>query len=160
MSKHAEQFSICRAVGVGFQLSLLCSHSQPVRTWTSQIQGFESNLIDGVAGIFSVMPRDSGRLEIRGRNCIHNDDPLVCLDHPAVPSHRDCCQHVVTLQRILKNQKEGSKIITDYINTPTTGALKVEAALLPPDLTPKELQHDTSQERRVFFYLSPSECGC
>lgn len=58
------------------------------------------------------MPRDAGRLEIGGRNRVHDDDPVVRLDHPAVPSHRDRRQHVVTLEKIYKNQMEGSKSLT------------------------------------------------
>lgn len=88
----------------------ICSHSQLGSTFIySGIQVCESHLTDGGAGIFSVMPRDAGRLEIGGRNCVHDDDPLVCLDHPAVPSHRDCCQHVVTLEKIYKIRRRGAR---------------------------------------------------
>lgn len=67
---------------------LTCAHSQPVTTCTLHLSHLSlSHLIDDVSGVFSVTPRDAGGLEIPGRNRVHNDDPLVRLDHPAVPSH-------------------------------------------------------------------------
>lgn len=66
---------------------LTCARSQPVATCTLHLFRHESHLIDDVLGAFSVTPCDAGGLEIPGRNRVHNDDPLVRLDHPAVPSH-------------------------------------------------------------------------
>lgn len=58
--------------------------------------GFQSHLIDGLSGIFSVTPCDARRAEIIRRVSIGYNDLLVRADHPTVSSHRYRGQHVVT----------------------------------------------------------------
>ena len=59
---------------------------------------FKSYLIVlGGLRVFSVMPHDSGRIEIFRGHSVCYDDLLMCTDHPTVSSHRYGRQHVVTL---------------------------------------------------------------